>query len=45
LNRYGDSIKDFIERRLGFLAGLVAAILIALYLAVKFLGSSGALSC
>jgi membrane protein YqaA with SNARE-associated domain len=45
LNRYGDSIKDFIERRLGLLAGLVAAILIALYLAVKFLGSSGALSC
>jgi membrane protein YqaA with SNARE-associated domain len=45
LNRYGDSIKDFIERRLGFLASLVAAILIALYFAIKFLGSSGALSC
>jgi membrane protein YqaA with SNARE-associated domain len=45
LNRYGDSIKDFIERRLGLLASLVAAILIALYFAVKFLGSSGALSC
>ncbi len=45
LKTYGDTIKHFIEKRLGLLAGLVAAILIALYLAVKFLGSSGAFSC
>jgi membrane protein YqaA with SNARE-associated domain len=45
LKTYGDSIKYFIEKRLGLLAGLVAAIIIALYLAVKFLGSSGGLIC
>jgi membrane protein YqaA with SNARE-associated domain len=45
LRTYGESIKHFIEKRLGFLAGLVAAILIALYLAIKFLGNSGALTC
>jgi membrane protein YqaA with SNARE-associated domain len=45
LNTYGDSIKDFIERRLGLLAGLAAAILIALYLIIKFIGNSGVLSC
>jgi membrane protein YqaA with SNARE-associated domain len=45
LKTYGDSIKSFIENRLSLLAGLVAAILIALYFAVKFLGNSGALSC
>jgi membrane protein YqaA with SNARE-associated domain len=45
LKTYGDSIKSFIENRLSLLAGLVAAILIALYLAVKYLGTSGALTC
>jgi membrane protein YqaA with SNARE-associated domain len=45
LKTYGESIKHFIENRLGLLAGLVAAILIALYLAIKFLGNSGALTC
>jgi membrane protein YqaA with SNARE-associated domain len=45
LRRYGEQIKHFIERRLGLIAGLGAAILIALYLTVKFLGSSGSLSC
>lgn len=45
LKTYGESIKHFIETRLGLLAGLVAAILISLYLAVKFLGNSGAFSC
>jgi membrane protein YqaA with SNARE-associated domain len=45
LKTYGDSIKYFIEKRLGLLAGLVAAIIIALYLVVKFLGSSGGLIC
>ena len=45
LQRYGEQIKDFIEKRLGLIAGLVAVILIGLYLLVKFLGSSGSLSC
>jgi membrane protein YqaA with SNARE-associated domain len=45
LKTYGDSIRNFIEKRLALLAGLVAAILIALYLAVKFFASSGALTC
>ncbi len=45
LKTYGEAIKHFIEKRLALLAGLVAAILIALYLAIKFIGSSGALTC
>jgi membrane protein YqaA with SNARE-associated domain len=45
LKTYGEPIKHFIEKRLGLIAGLLAAILIALYLAIKYLGSSGALSC
>lgn len=44
LRRYGEPIRAFIERRLGLIAGLIAAVLVVLYLAVKFLGSSGALS-
>lgn len=44
LKRYGEPIKGFIEKRLGFIAAICAVILVALYLAVKFLGSSGALS-
>ncbi len=44
LRRYGEPIRSFIEKRLGLIAGLAAAILVILYLAVKFLGSSGALS-
>jgi membrane protein YqaA with SNARE-associated domain len=45
LKTYGEPIKHFIEKRLGLIAGLLAAILIALYLAIKYLSSSGALSC
>ena len=37
LKRYGEPIRHFIEKRLGLLAGLVAVILIALFLAVKYL--------
>ncbi len=37
LKRYGEPIRHFIEKRLGLLAGLVAIILIALFLAVKYL--------
>jgi membrane protein YqaA with SNARE-associated domain len=45
LKRWGEPIKGFIETRLGLIAGLAAALLIGLYLAVKFLGSSGSFSC
>jgi membrane protein YqaA with SNARE-associated domain len=45
LKRWGEPIKNFIERRLGLIAGLAAAALIGLYFVVKMLGGSGALSC
>jgi membrane protein YqaA with SNARE-associated domain len=45
LKRWGEPIKHFIEKRLGLIAGLAAAALIGLYLVIKFLGGSGALSC
>ena len=45
LQRYGEPIKAFIEKRLGLIAGLVAAVLIGLYLALKYLSHSGSLSC
>lgn len=37
LKRYGEPIRHFIEKRLGLLAGLVAVVLMALFLAVKYL--------
>ena len=45
LQRYGEGIKTFIEKRLGLLAGLAAAVLIGLYLAVKYLAASGTTTC
>jgi membrane protein YqaA with SNARE-associated domain len=45
LRRWGEPIKNFIEKRLGLIAGLAAAALIGLYLLAKFLGGTGALSC
>jgi membrane protein YqaA with SNARE-associated domain len=45
LRRWGDAIKHFIENRLGLIAGLVAAIVIVIYLAIKFLGHSGTMAC
>jgi membrane protein YqaA with SNARE-associated domain len=45
LKRWGEPIKGFIEKRLGLIAGLAAALLIGLYLAFKFLGSSGSFTC
>ena len=45
LRRWGEPIRGFIEKRLGLIAGLIAAILIALYLAFKFFAHSGSLSC
>jgi len=37
LRRYGEPIREFIEKRLGLIAGLAAAVLILLFVAVKFL--------
>jgi membrane protein YqaA with SNARE-associated domain len=45
LRRWGEPIRGFIEKRLGLIAGLIAAILIALYLAVKFFAHSGSVLC
>jgi membrane protein YqaA with SNARE-associated domain len=36
LRRYGETIREFIEKRLGLIAGLVAGILILLYIVVRF---------
>lgn len=44
LRRFGDPIRTFIETRLGLIAATVAALLIILYLAAKYLAASGALS-
>ncbi len=44
LRRYGEPIRDFIERRLGLIAALAAIILIVLYFAAKYFVSSGALT-
>ena len=35
LRRYGEQIRDFIEKRLGLIAGAAAAVLILLYILVK----------
>ena len=45
LQRYGEPIRGFIEKRLGLLAGLAAALLIGLYFAVKYLAPAGAATC
>jgi membrane protein YqaA with SNARE-associated domain len=44
LKRYGAPIRIFIERRLGLIAGAAAAILIALYFAVRAFAQSGTLT-
>ncbi|MHA6685621.1 YqaA family protein [Mesorhizobium sp. A556] len=36
LRRYGEPIREFIEKRLGLIAGVAAAVLILLYLLVKY---------
>jgi membrane protein YqaA with SNARE-associated domain len=36
LRRYGEQIRDFIEKRLGMIAGAAAAALILLYIVVKY---------
>ena len=45
LRRFGEPIRVFIEKRLGLIAGLAAAILIGLYFALKYFSSSSGLSC
>jgi membrane protein YqaA with SNARE-associated domain len=45
LRRWGEPIRNFVEKRLGLIAGLVAAILILLYVAMKYFGGSGSFSC
>ena len=44
LRRYGEPIRHFIEQRLGLIAATAAAILIGLYLVVKYTAASGALT-
>lgn len=44
LRRYGEPIRHFIEKRLGLLAAIVAAVLIALYIVVKFTGIAGSVT-
>ncbi len=45
LKRWGEPIKSFIETRLGLIAGLAAALLIGLYVGVKYFGTSGSFTC
>lgn len=45
LKRYGEPIRSFIERRLGLIAAIAAALLIGLYLAVKYLATTGTTTC
>lgn len=40
LRIYGEPIREFIEKRLGLIAGLIAALLILLYFAVRYLHGS-----
>lgn len=44
LKTYGGAIKDFVERRLALVAGFVALVLVAIYLAVKMMSGSGGLA-
>lgn len=44
LQRFGEPIRAFIERRLGLIAGVAAGVLIALYFIVKTTAGSGALT-
>ena len=44
LRRYGDPIREFIERRLGLLAAIVAGIVILLYIVIKYSGIAGSIT-
>jgi membrane protein YqaA with SNARE-associated domain len=41
LNRFGEPIRHFVEKRLGAIAMIAAAALIAIYFILKYVGSSG----
>jgi membrane protein YqaA with SNARE-associated domain len=41
LKRYGEPIRNFIEKRLGLIAAVAAAALIAIYFILKFMGTFG----
>jgi membrane protein YqaA with SNARE-associated domain len=45
LRRWGEPIREFIEKRLGLLAGLAAAVLIGLYFLVKYFGTAAQATC
>jgi membrane protein YqaA with SNARE-associated domain len=45
LRRYGEPIRTFSEERLHLIAGLIAALLIGLYLALKYFSQAGSLTC
>lgn len=45
MRRYGEPIRHFIEKRLGLIAGLAAAILIGLYFSAKYLGGGALAAC
>src|SRR6185503_4887428 len=45
MRRYGEPIRHFIEKRLGLIAGLAAAIIIVLYVAARYLGSGALAAC
>ncbi len=44
LRRYGEPIHHFIEKRLGLLAAVAAALLIALYIIIKYTGIAGSIT-
>ena len=44
LRRYGEPIKAFIDKRLGLIAGIAGAVLIALYFAFRSIAGSGMLT-
>jgi membrane protein YqaA with SNARE-associated domain len=45
LRRWGEPIREFVEKRLGLLAGLAAAILIGLYFLFKYFGTAAQVTC
>jgi membrane protein YqaA with SNARE-associated domain len=44
LRRFGEPIRNFIERRLGLIAAVAAALLIGLYILVRYSGIAGAVT-
>ncbi len=44
LRRFGEPIRNFIERRLGLIAAVAAALLIGIYILVRYSGIAGAVT-